>query len=422
MIEDQPSKIDLNVPQSRILAPDYTQDAEASSYVERRQPEVTKETAPYPPFYPIEKPSVEPTEQEEGPPIPTKVVVLKEGFVVERVDGEGSAIILHMPVVETTVEVEGEDEDEEPVFETIYVPLTDYPPITVLAGEAIFIRYQTDTFGNIKADEDSVMAVVDDPNTSSIHHVPDSVEGDYYIKVGEHKPPSEEELEEDSDLVPVYITFVQSDIEHYHEASMDAGRFYSLTNYDGETENAEDIGRVLYQETPNDPDDGGKSWVLRVIEGEERVSVESEDGAIRIESANFSLENYTGGYDGDGQILESEIPNDPDDGGKVWRLRTLVAGTGVTITNEDGLIEIATDGSGPSSVKTEQSETTVQANTDCINILGTGGTRADDVLEFTAGAGNQTDLGIKTDSVNTGKVITHNGTQWTRDYVRLVDI
>jgi hypothetical protein len=387
MIEDQPSKIDLNVPQSRILAPDFLQDAEASSYIERRQPE-SGIAGGQPPFSLLGRILGEPlpAEDEESEPTPQYIVTLKEGYVVERsVDGDG--IILHIVSVGL-------------------VPMDDdpRPTVTVPVGKAVFVRIQTDSDGLIN---ESVALVVDEPDKASTHHVSGSVDGDYYIKVGE---------------VPVagdYKTYVQSDIDHYHE---DTGGSYSLSNYDGETENAEDIGRVLYQENPNDPDDGGKSWVLRVIEGEERVTVDSEDGTIKIESANFSLENYTGGYDGDGQILEGESPNDPDDGGKVWKLRELVAGTGVTITNEGGTIEIATDGSGPSSVKTEQAETTVQANTDCINILGTGGTRADDVLEFTAGAGNQTDLGIKTDSVNTGKVITHNGTQWTRDYVRLVDI
>jgi hypothetical protein len=216
-----------------------------------------------------------------------------------------------------------------------------------------------------------------------------------------------------------------SAIQHYVSNDVviwsSTGGAYHLDNYDESNADSETVGRVLYEENSNDPDDGGKKWTLRNIRGADRVSVNSEGGDINLESADFTIENYSGGTETDGQILESETVN--ADGGKSWVLRELVAGDNITITNNGGTIEIASTGGSGSGVQTEQAETQVQAATDSINILGTGNTRADDVLEFTAGAGSQTDLGIKSaGSGDEGKVVTHNGTNWTRDYVRLVDL
>ena len=390
------SQINSDAP-DRLAIPglDYSMFSKAVNYVERK-PVGGPSDGAVPPFYPLvtEFDELLEPETEEDEPIEQYSVMLKEGYVIER-SPTGDAIIIHIPAVD----LDPMDSDPRP---TVSVPV----------GKAVFVRIQTDDSGEIN---ESVAIVVDDPDKESVHHSV-GVDGDYYIKVGEMKLGEDEGEGE----VPYYKTYVQSDIDHYREDGF-GSPVYNLSNYDEQTADVEGTGRVLYSENPNDPDDGGKSWVLRIIEGEERVTVESEGGVILLESADFGLTNYSGGTETDGQILESETVN--ADGGKSWVLRELVAGDNITITNDGGTIEIASTGGSGSGVQTEQAETQVQAATDSINILGTGNTRADDVLEFTAGAGSQTDLGIKSaGSGDVGKVVTHDGTNWTRDYVRLVDL
>lgn len=227
-----------------------------------------------------------------------------------------------------------------PEVSAVRLDADDPPVFTMIDGDYLAVKYQTDDHGTIKvADPDKPTVVASATQPETIHYQPpppdggDGVDGDYRITIGRLQI---------IDGAPVWQTWQNSDIEHYHDIL-----------------NGENLGagaKVFKKWSPEE-----NRYQYRTVYGRFGLAHESGEEQIELDAdienvggANAVWKEYTG-------FGDDPPPTPPDESIKLRTIRGL--------SSDEGTAESITP---QIQVSIEDGESSDPGAADTIRIRGNG--------------------------------------------------